>query len=725
MKNKDAMFRVAESADDLQRALLVRGIVFVEEQGVRYAVDRDEHDRTAIHVLGEVQGEPIAAGRIRFVEGMAKLERLSVRKAFRGRGLGHKLLGFMLEEAKRRGFPGIKLHAQTYLAPFYEEHGFRRVGKEFKEAGIDHVLMIYEGSASTADEQRGTRTPATHPDCDPTPHSGGPGSRVCTVSGCTFEVSEEDLRWYARWSVPPPRLCPDERARRRMAFANQRTLYHRRCDGSGGKIISNYSPEQKVPVYDIEFWFSDKWDQFASGREFDFERTFFEQFAELLHTAPRPNLQRNPQFDENSDYTNYAGKNKNCYLIFDSDKNRDCYNSYSINSCEDVADCFRTERSELCYECVDCSDCYRSSYLQNCDNCSESMFMKNCIGCSNCFACVNLRNKSYHVFNEKCSKEEFLKQIGALQLDRCSSTKAFRLKFSEFVRAFPQRSTQGVQNEQVLGDYLSNCKNAYYCFDSRKLWDCRYVQQAFDDAKDCMDCTEVGDGVELLYECCYAGYGGHNMRFVSHALGQSSNLTYCYFTPHSSDCFGCVGIHHAKCCVLNKPYQEKDYRPLVDRLIEHMKRTGEWGEFFPPALAPFPYNKTHAYDYFPLTKKEALSRGYSWVDDDRKEFRKSSYVIPDSVHEVQDDILEQVLACEKTGRNFRLQRGELQFYRRMSLPVPRCCLDERHAERLSLRSPRILYRRRCAASGKEIFSTISPEQPETVLSEEEFAKSLE
>ena len=377
------------------------------------------------------------------------------------------------------------------------------------------------------------------------------------------------------------------------------------------RIVTNVPPENDVPVYDILYWWSDKWDKFATGREFDFDRPFFEQFRELMAVAPRPNLQRAAQLDENSDYTNYAGENKNCYLIFDSDKNRDCYYSYSINSCEDVMDCFRAERCELCYECIDCVNCYGSAYLQNCDNCANSYFLKNCIGCKDCFGCVNLKNKQYYILNEKYSKEEYFERIKSLGLNTSSGLKGIRPEFVNFSAKFPQKDLQGVQNENVIGDYLTNCKNAFYCFDSRNLWDCKYIIQAFDDAKDCMDCVEVGYGAELLYECCYVGYTAHSNRFCTHALGNNDNLTYCYYCPSSSYLFGCAGLPHAEYCILNKQYSEDDYNALVPKIIEHMKGTEEWGEFFPPECAPVAYNLSHAHEYYPLTKAEALETGVS------------------------------------------------------------------------------------------------------------------
>lgn len=137
-----ATFRVVRSLDDLVRALVVRGIVFVGEQGVSYAEEMDEHEHAAVHILGELNGEPIAAARVRYLDGVAKLERMAVRKEFRGRGCGTDLLSFAMQVARDAGVARFKIHAQVAAAPFYAKHGFRRQGDTFIEAGIEHCLMI-------------------------------------------------------------------------------------------------------------------------------------------------------------------------------------------------------------------------------------------------------------------------------------------------------------------------------------------------------------------------------------------------------------------------------------------------------------------------------------------------------------------------------------------------------------------------------------------------------
>jgi len=134
--------RIAETPDDRLKVMVVRGIVFVEEQRVDWEGEFDEHEDAAIHVLGEADGQPVAAGRLRLLDGgAAKLERIAVRPRWRGRGLAHAVVRFLLDEAARRGATRLKLHAQVYLEDFYAGYGFVRRGDVFDECGIDHILM--------------------------------------------------------------------------------------------------------------------------------------------------------------------------------------------------------------------------------------------------------------------------------------------------------------------------------------------------------------------------------------------------------------------------------------------------------------------------------------------------------------------------------------------------------------------------------------------------------
>lgn len=140
------MFHVAESEDDLRKVFAVRAIVFCEEQLVPYSIELDEYEDSAIHILGELKGEPIASGRLRFIGEYAKIERLAVRKVYRRQGYGNLLLKYLLDLAREQGFSKFKLHAQVATEKFYLNHDFKPEGDEFLEADIAHRIMLKQDS---------------------------------------------------------------------------------------------------------------------------------------------------------------------------------------------------------------------------------------------------------------------------------------------------------------------------------------------------------------------------------------------------------------------------------------------------------------------------------------------------------------------------------------------------------------------------------------------------
>ena len=81
-------YRIATSQEDILKVMVIRGIVFIEEQDVDWEGEIDEFEDISLHVLGEVDGQPVASGRLRILEGgWAKLERIAVRPKWRGMGL--------------------------------------------------------------------------------------------------------------------------------------------------------------------------------------------------------------------------------------------------------------------------------------------------------------------------------------------------------------------------------------------------------------------------------------------------------------------------------------------------------------------------------------------------------------------------------------------------------------------------------------------------------------
>jgi predicted GNAT family N-acyltransferase len=138
--------RPVRKEEEWEHARDVRTRVFVEEQGCDPELEWDQHEFVSRHIVGYLEGSPMAAARWRTVmfEGrlVAKLERFAVLEPYRGMGLGRRLVEFAMSDARAAGFDTFVLHAQQHLEGFYRSFGFETLGEVFEEAGILHVKMV-------------------------------------------------------------------------------------------------------------------------------------------------------------------------------------------------------------------------------------------------------------------------------------------------------------------------------------------------------------------------------------------------------------------------------------------------------------------------------------------------------------------------------------------------------------------------------------------------------
>lgn len=554
-----------------------------------------------------------------------------------------------------------------------------------------------------------------------------PSCKACLSS---FEVFTEDKDFLfkvspkfddKKYAVPEPTLCPDCRQQRRAAFRNERNLYQRKCDFSGKNIISIYSQDKLFKIYDQEIWWGDKWDPLAYGREFDFTKTFFEQFENLMSVVPR--LSMFNKGSDNSAYTNHGVYNKNCYMGFNIGYCEDVlYSGDVVVKCKNCVDLTNVFESELLYSCTDGKNLYNSSNLILSGNCSDSAFLYDCRGCSNCFMCFNLRNKSYCIGNKQYSKEEYLQQISHYGLGNFEQYRSLVISLNEKILNDAIHShIQSGQSENVCGNFIFNAKNIFKSFDVQESEDLRYAYDAF-DIKDCMDVYQTMDKAQLHYETHASSVSIFALFCnISHENSEIFYTDHCF---NSKNLFGCVGLKRQEYCILNKKYSRQEYVHLVPRIIEHMQKTGEWGEFFPMTLSPYAYNEAFAQEYFPLTNQEALNKGCKWHDaenNERKmEYHEGSY----DITKIPDDRQELVLACKYCAKFYRVIPQELSFYKNFNLPLPERCPDCRHRQRLGLRNPRMLFPRDCNKCGMQIETSYSPERKEKVYCEKCYLASV-
>jgi hypothetical protein len=137
-----------------------------------------------------------------------------------------------------------------------------------------------------------------------------------------------------------------------MSFRNERNLYRRTCDASGKQIISMYRPNNSYKVYDQKVRYSDSRDALDYGQEFDFNKTFTENFRSLSLQVPRPSMYN--YFAENSEYCNCTNYQKNCYLTSASGNDEDCMYAAYIERCIYCVDCLMCFDCQHCYMSIDC-----------------------------------------------------------------------------------------------------------------------------------------------------------------------------------------------------------------------------------------------------------------------------------------------------------------------------------------------------------------------------------
>ena len=132
------------TTQQLQEAFNIREKVFVDEQNVPLEDEFDQFDKigsSCRHVLISHDGKPVGTGRIRWIEGIGKLERISILKDFRSLGFGKQIIEALELIATNEQTEKVKLHGQTHAESFYQKLGYETTSDVFMEDGIPHVIM--------------------------------------------------------------------------------------------------------------------------------------------------------------------------------------------------------------------------------------------------------------------------------------------------------------------------------------------------------------------------------------------------------------------------------------------------------------------------------------------------------------------------------------------------------------------------------------------------------
>lgn len=559
--------------------------------------------------------------------------------------------------------------------------------------------------------------------------------KICAVSWAQFPLYQSDIEFYQKISPTfagqkfpiTPLLCPEERNRRRLAFRNERKLYRRTCDASKQPIISVYSPDKPYKVYDAKIWRSDSWSALDYGRDFDFNKSFTENFEQLILQVPRLPLYGTN--NESSDYVNGAAYNKNCYLIFASDYDEDCMFADNSSYCSHSLDLSDTTKSQYSYQLISCDSCSSCTYSIDCRNCDSCSYCFDCRQCTHCFLCSSLSDKQYCFQNIQYSPEEYQQLI-----KQYNDTHTQAQTMSDFINIKKQSIHSfysGFGNQNTSGNVITNCNNSQNMFSCHEMQNCKNIIN-WTSCNDCYDSYVIIDNSQLCYQNLSSIWLYQCMSTVC-CWNTNQHIYYCDHCQNCQNCFGCIWLRDKSYCIFNKQYTKQEYKIQVAKIIKHMISTGERGEFFHPSISPFGYNETVAQDYYPITREQAseqwLPRSTYSSDPSiptwAQVINKSDYSDTHRDELKNDpDTINKIFICETSGRPYKLQKTEIEFYQKHHLPLPTKHSDIRHEERMSLRPKRTLFLRNCDQCDKQILSVYTQEYKGKVYCESCYQKEI-
>ncbi|MEK7122897.1 MAG: hypothetical protein AAB855_03505 [Patescibacteria group bacterium] len=520
-----------------------------------------------------------------------------------------------------------------------------------------------------------------------------PACRQCTTE---FTHHELEQQLFERMSVPPSDLCLSCRRRYRLAFWPFGNFYSRTCDFSDERIITTYPPDTKFPVYKREHWYSDKWT--PPEMDVDLERPFFDQLKELQSKTPHYHALGDAK-SVGCDYADDVWESRNCYISRSMLLCEDMHYSYRnirVKSSLDITFCYDLDQ---CYDCTYCFNSYNLHYSVDSRNCTDSYFLYDCRDCDNCFMSWNLRHKSYCILNKQYSPEEYKQKLAEMSIGSWSASQKLKEEFATHLKKdVVHKPDFNTQTEGCVGNFLDKCKNCIEANQSAESEDCYDVTRGHQD-KDCTNISGLLNG-ELSCQIMQAT-NLYNVQYALYCV-DCSNAQYLDQCQSCENCFGCVGLFKRKHCILNKQYEPDAYETLKSAIIDKMKKRGEYGHFFPLAMAYNGFNASLAAMHFPNETRESVEAlGGRWEESSKSAVAgMSADQLPDHIDSVNDEWVGKIVECSQTKKSFNFIKQEIEFYKKHNIPLPHLYPDERNRARyryMCATDPRTAFCYRCQA----------------------------
>lgn len=545
-----------------------------------------------------------------------------------------------------------------------------------------------------------------------------PHTRTCAWSGVhqycegDFNVVAEDIEFYKMFRVPVSKYCPTCRRLRRFGHLGFLKFFKRECNAPGHteSMLSVFPEECPFPVYDYKYFGSDEFDALDFGRDYVEGVSPMNQLFELRKVAPIPSFLNRESSSINSEYSSGGRNSKNCYYTSGVFSSEDIWYSNLVHKSREIMDSRSIAECDTVYEMYEGENLYKVRYGFFNKDCSDCTLIFDCRNCTDCFGCVNLRNKRYCVFNEQLSKEDYEKFIKDNTPLSFKKLNEYKQKFWDLVKILPLNASRNLNVKNVSGVVVQSSQNLFDVSDIKYSENVRHSDSALHH-KDSMDIIFSGGNSHNLYMCVNIGSQSSNVKF-SVSAKFCTDCEFIFNCKNVMNCFMCYGLENKSYCILNKQYEPEEYWELVDKIKSNMIQSGEYGESLELKFSPQAYNFSLASRSFPIGNETALKLGVYIAKDPETNVGDMEIInvkdLPDTIEQVDDSILDKAIKCEETGKPFKITQTELDFYRKLKLPLPRVHPTVRIEKKYSFSPPGTTIFTNCVKCNKGIQSIFNP-----------------
>jgi hypothetical protein len=284
--------------------------------------------------------------------------------------------------------------------------------------------------------------------------------------------------------------------------------------------------------------------------------------------------------------------------------------------------------------------------------------------------------------NKQCTKEEYEEKLVEWDLRSHATYERAKKAFKEMlVTQAWHRALYIEQCENSTGNYLENNKDCRNCYFLQSAENCINAWRGSRQLKDVLDCVSPAFQCELVYCSSMVQDQCYDAKFCCDLI-QCQFMEYCMHCFQCKHCFGCCGLVGKEYYIFNKKFSPEEYEREKARILKAMKRTDEYGKFFPGHFAAAPYNESLAGFYWPLDAKTAAQYGF-WHKP-REGRRLASYrdasEIPDNSKDAGEALAKIIFWDAEEKYPFQVQKADIAFAKKVGTPLPRTYFANRLKE---------------------------------------------